>query len=54
MSSNDIKETGPSPPKRDYNGIPKVAERRSGYQENGKKKRILLNAFDMNGLGHVR
>jgi hypothetical protein len=25
-----------------------------GYESTGKKKRILLNAFDMNGLGHIR
>jgi alkanesulfonate monooxygenase SsuD/methylene tetrahydromethanopterin reductase-like flavin-dependent oxidoreductase (luciferase family) len=24
-----------------------------GYLTNGKKKRILLNAFDMNGIGHI-
>ena len=40
--------------KRQRNGSPKVSERRPGYDENGKKKRILLNAFDMNGIGHVR
>ncbi|KAM0549875.1 hypothetical protein ACHAPJ_009122 [Fusarium lateritium] len=28
-------------------------ERRYGYTKNGKKKRILLNAFDMNGVGHI-
>jgi hypothetical protein len=27
---------------------------RYGYQANGRKKRILLNAFDMNGIGHIR
>ncbi len=25
-----------------------------GFTESGKKKRILLNAFDMNGIGHTR
>ncbi len=25
-----------------------------GYTSGGKKKRILLNAFDMNGIGHIR
>lgn len=29
-------------------------ERRYGYYINGKQKRILLNAFDMNGVGHIR
>lgn len=29
-------------------------ERRYGYDINGKQKRILLNAFDMNGVGHIR
>ncbi|KAE9579194.1 Dimethyl-sulfide monooxygenase [Colletotrichum fructicola] len=28
-------------------------ERRYGYYINGKQKRILLNAFDMNGVGHI-
>ncbi|KAF4122225.1 xenobiotic compound monooxygenase [Geosmithia morbida] len=28
-------------------------ERRYGYTTEGKKKRILLNAFDMNGIGHI-
>ncbi|KAF5004225.1 hypothetical protein FDECE_9254 [Fusarium decemcellulare] len=28
-------------------------ERRYGYTPDGKKKRILLNAFDMNGIGHI-
>jgi hypothetical protein len=28
--------------------------RRYGYDSNGSKKRILLNAFDMNGIGHIR
>ncbi|KAM5378133.1 hypothetical protein ACJZ2D_004591 [Fusarium nematophilum] len=28
-------------------------ERRYGYNPDGKKKRILLNAFDMNGIGHI-
>lgn len=25
-----------------------------GFTPEGKKKRILLNAFDMNGIGHTR
>lgn len=25
-----------------------------GYAKDGKQKRILLNAFDMNGVGHIR
>jgi hypothetical protein len=25
-----------------------------GYTADGSKKRILLNAFDMNGIGHIR
>src|SRR5687768_4237764 len=29
-------------------------ERQYGYTKDGKKKRILLNAFDMNGVGHIR
>ena len=29
-------------------------ERKFGYTKEGKKKRILLNAFDMNGVGHIR
>ena len=27
---------------------------RYGYRADGQKKRILLNAFDMNGIGHIR
>lgn len=27
---------------------------RYGYRSDGTKKRILLNAFDMNGIGHIR
>ncbi|KAH8593808.1 luciferase-like domain-containing protein [Bisporella sp. PMI_857] len=33
--------------------MPKVPERKNGYTPEGRKKRILLNAFDMNGIGHV-
>lgn len=29
-------------------------ERKFGYTKAGKQKRILLNAFDMNGIGHIR
>ena len=29
-------------------------ERKYGYTFEGKQKRILLNAFDMNGVGHIR
>ena len=29
-------------------------ERKHGYTAAGKQKRILLNAFDMNGIGHIR
>lgn len=29
-------------------------ERQYGYTKNGQKKRILLNAFDMIGVGHIR
>lgn len=29
-------------------------ERKFGYRQDGKKKRILLNAFDMNGIGRIR
>ena len=29
-------------------------ERKYGYTRDGEKKRILLNAFDMNGIGHIR
>lgn len=29
-------------------------ERKYGYTKDGKKKRLLLNAFDMNGVGHIR
>jgi hypothetical protein len=29
-------------------------ERQYGYTKDGQKKRILLNAFDMNGVGHIR
>jgi hypothetical protein len=29
-------------------------ERRYGINEDGSQKRILLNAFDMNGVGHIR
>lgn len=25
-----------------------------GYRPDGTRKRILLNAFDMNGIGHIR
>ncbi|KAF7542798.1 hypothetical protein G7Z17_g11267 [Cylindrodendrum hubeiense] len=28
-------------------------ERQYGYTKDGRKKRILLNAFDMNGIGHI-
>ncbi|CAG9953765.1 unnamed protein product [Clonostachys rosea f. rosea IK726] len=28
-------------------------ERKFGYRQDGKKKRILLNAFDMNGIGRI-
>lgn len=28
-------------------------ERKYGYTKDGQKKRILLNAFDMNGVGHI-
>lgn len=31
-----------------------TSERKFGYTSDGKKKRILLNAFDMNGIGHIR
>lgn len=29
-------------------------QRRYGFNEDGTQKRILLNAFDMNGVGHIR
>lgn len=29
-------------------------EAKYGYKPDGTKKRILLNAFDMNGVGHIR
>ncbi|EXJ86818.1 hypothetical protein A1O3_03772 [Capronia epimyces CBS 606.96] len=32
---------------------PERTQAQYGYTSDGKKKRILLNAFDMNGLGHV-
>lgn len=28
-------------------------ERKYGYTQEGNKKRILLNAFDMAGVGHI-
>ena len=29
-------------------------QRRHGYTADGKQKRMLLNVFDMNGIGHIR
>ena len=31
-----------------------TAPAKYGFTSSGKKKRILLNAFDMNGVGHIR
>lgn len=53
-STSDVDCHDSSPKKSDLNDILTVHERRKGYTQDGKKKRILLNAFDMNGMGHVR
>ena len=48
--NGELKTNGTS----SVNGTSLSPKKIYGYTPEGKKKRILLNAFDMNGIGHIR